>query len=425
MKTRKNNPKGPIEVLLVDGDNRAGLAVSRSLARHGVSFLLVSGDPQGIASCSRSVKNTVLAPCRPAKGEAYIEFLLEIIKQYGIQLTIPVTDQALMLCERYRPTLAAHTKLAMANSQAVRCALDKRLNLEVAKRVGVPCPREFELQDPQQIPEMIQTLGFPIVLKNPGEAADATMPSFKFRVLYANSEEELRGHLEEHCPTGKYPLFQECAVGTVHNLCCFAAQGELVAVHEYHSVRRNEGVGVLRKIVAPLPDLVQHASALLRALNWDGVAHVAFFVGHDGKKKWYMETNGRFWASTEGSVHAGWDFPYWVYRYFLHGEKPVPGEIKLGSMTCWHCGDLLALVDYFRGGAPPATGTNPGKVRATLQYLSGFAPHIHSDVFHWNDPMPGLVENWKHVKKSWQFVRERLVQSVTILSAEKGLPPAS
>ena len=47
MKTRAINPEGPIEVLLVDGDNRAGLAVSRSLARHGVSFLLITGDRKG------------------------------------------------------------------------------------------------------------------------------------------------------------------------------------------------------------------------------------------------------------------------------------------------------------------------------------------------------------------------------------------
>ena len=98
-------------------------------------------------------------------------------------------------------------------------------------------------------------------------------------------------------------------MGEVHNLCCFAVHGELIAVHEYHSIRRREGLGVFRKIVTPRPDLVQHTRDLLRGLDWEGIAHVAFFVSHDGLKKWYMETNGRFWASTEGSVHAGWDFP--------------------------------------------------------------------------------------------------------------------
>lgn len=403
------NPKGPVDVLLVNGNNRQGLAVARSLARRGVSFILVSTNPEGPASHSRFVKHEVLVPF-PATGEVVVEFLREIIKKYAIRLAIPASDQALVLFDRYRSSLEAETRLAMANPEAVRNVLDKRLNLELAGSLGVPCPRQFELQHPRQIPEMIKLLGLPIVLKRPGVPNGPNIPDFNFKVLYAHTEQQLRGYIDEHCRHGRYPIFQECAVGDVHNLCCFAAQGELIAVHEYHSIRRHNGVGVLRKIVAPLPDLVEHSRNLLRALNWDGVAHVAFFISHDGKRKWYMETNGRFWASTEGSVHAGWDFPYWVYRYFLYGEKPVPGEIKKGSITCWHHGDLMALVDYFRGGESPTTGTNPGKLRALAQYLSDFSPGIHSDIFQWSDPLPGIMEHSEMVSTIGHSLRNRLAR---------------
>jgi predicted ATP-grasp superfamily ATP-dependent carboligase len=398
--------KGPVDVLLVNANNRQGLAAARSLARRGVSFIMVSNNAEGPASHSRLVKNEVLAA--DLKGEALVDLLLEIIRQYQIPLAMPASDQALVLFDRYRSALEGETKLAMANPQAVKNVLDKRRNLELARRLGVPCPLQFELQDTSQIPEMIQLLGFPIVLKGPGVPNGPGVPEFNFKVLYAHTEQQLRGYIEEHCWHGKYPMFQECAVGNVHNLCCFAAQGELIAVHEYHSIRRKDGVGVLRKIVAPLPDLVEHTRNLLRELNWDGVAHVAFFISHDGKKKWYMETNGRFWASTEGSVHAGWDFPYWVYRYFLYGEKPVPGEIEIGSTTCWHYGDLMALLKYFRGGESPTTGTSPGKLRALGQYLSDFSPGVHSDVFHWNDPMPGITEHLELAPLLWRSLKKRM-----------------
>lgn len=413
-----SEPKGPVDVLLVNGNNRQGLAVGRSLARRGIKFILVSANLEGPASHSRFVKHEVLAPY-PAKGEAVVEFLLEIIRQYKIRLAIPASDQALVLFDRYRSSLEGQTKLALANPQAVRNVLDKRLNLELAKGLGVPCPLQFELQDPRQIPEMIKMLGFPIVLKRSGVPNGPHIPDFNFKVLYAHTEQQLRGYIEEHCRHGSYPIFQECAVGDVHNLCCFAVQGELIAVHEYHSIRRKEGVGVLRKIVAPLPDLVEHTRHLLRALNWDGVAHVAFFISHDGKKKWYMETNGRFWASTEGSVHAGWDFPYWVYQYFLHGEKPVPGEIKIGSTTCWHYGDLMALVDYFHGGESPTTGTHPSKLRAVCQYVSDFCPGIHSDIFQWSDPMPGLIEHSELAPIFWRLLKNKLARSFKTVRQEQ------
>ncbi len=404
---RLGEPKGPIEVLLVNGNNRQGLAVARSLAQHGVPFALLSPEARGLSSSSRAVKCHLQAPVPLSQPEAFVDFLLEVIQRHQVGLAIPGSDQALVLFERFRDRLENHTRLAMASSDAVRRVLDKRLNLELARQLGIPCPRQFDLRDLRQIPEMIRMLGFPIVLKRPGDPTDPNLPAFKFRVLYAHDERQLRAYIEEHCREGVYPLFQECAAGDVHNLCCFAAKGELVAVHEYHSIRRKDGVGVLRRIVAPLPDLVEHARGLLRALQWDGVAHVAFFISHDGSKKWYMETNGRFWASTEGSVHAGWDFPYWVYRYFLHDEIPVPQKIKIGSTTCWHGGDLEALLEYYRGGESPTTGTNPGKLLATLQYLSGFSPFIHSDVFHWTDPMPGIIEHWDLAAKALQYMKRR------------------
>ena len=402
----KSAPKGPIEVLLTDGDTRAALAVARSLARHGVSFLVLATDPQSLTLHSRSVTHALLAPSPSLEPEAFLEFALEVIRRYKIQLAIPITDPSVLAFDRHRQSLEEHTTLAMASSQALRCVLDKRLTLELARRLGVPCPRQFELTSPKQIPEMIEALGFPIVLKRPGDPADPNVPTFNFRVLYAHSEVELRAYVNQHCRAGSYPLFQECVVGEIHNFCCFAVQGELVAIHEYHSIRRLEGSGVLRKVVEPIQELVNHTRDLLAAMKWDGIAHVAFSVSSDHKKQWHMETNGRFWASTEGSVYAGWDFPYWVYNYFLHGKRPEPGQIKIGSLTCWHFGDLLALLHYLSGGEAPTTGASPGKSLAILQYLSGFHPAIHSDVFRWNDPMPALMEYWQLSKRLGRLIKK-------------------
>ena len=389
------------DVLLTNSNARAGLAVARSLARRGISTLFASDSPSNLSLYSRTAKNFRLAPPVSSDPDGFVRFVLDTVRAHRIGLVIPVTDQDVITLERNRSALEAETRLAMANSSAVRCALDKRWNLQIARECGVPCPRQFEMTDVSQIPEMIEYLKFPIVLKSPGLDAESVQNApFKFRVLFAHNEAELRKYIAEHCRGGVYPLFQECAVGDVHNVCCFAAGGELLAAHEYHSIRRYSGTGVLRTIVEPIPELLVHARRLLKAMNWDGVAHLGFFLSKDRSQVWYMETNGRFWASTEGSVHAGWDFPYWVYDYFRNGNSPVVGDIKVGSTTCWHMGDLLALVDYYRGGDCPSTGSQHGKMMATLKYLSGFSPAIHSDVFRWSDPLPGVMEHLHNLKRA-------------------------
>ncbi|HXM24213.1 MAG TPA: hypothetical protein VN948_23355 [Terriglobales bacterium] len=399
------SPRGPIEVLLTDGHTRATLAVARSQARRGRSFVVLCPQPQSLAFYSRDVKHAVLSPDPVSQPDAFVRFVFELIKKHEIRLVVPMTDQALVLFERHRNELEQHTRLAMANSQALRRVLNKRANLELASELGVPCPRQFRLEDRRQIPEMIQALGFPIVIKRSSDPIEPNVPQFKFKVLYAFNEAELRLYVDQYCLNGEYPLFQQCATGVVHDLCCFAAGGELLAVHEYHAIRRFNGCAVLRKIVGSSPDLVEHARNLLAALEWDGVAHVSFFIGKNGQK-WYMETNGRFWASVEGSVYAGWDFPDWTYEYFLNGHRPEPGPITLGSSTCWHTGDLLALLKFIAGkGEIPTPGTTPGKLRAAWQFLSGFRPGIHSDVFRWNDPLPSILEPWPYCKRVVRAIR--------------------
>jgi len=345
-----------------------------------------------MAFYSRDVKHAVLSPDPVSQPDAFVRFVLELIQKHEIRLAVPMTDKALVLFERHRNDLERHTKLAMANSQALRRVLNKRDNLELARELGVPCPRQFLLEDRRQIPEMIQALGFPIVIKRSSDPIESGVPQFKSKVLYASNEAELRLYIDQYCLNGEHPLFQECATGKVHDLCCFAARGEVLAVHQYHAIRRSNGCAVLRKIVRPSPDLVEHTRNLLAALDWDGVAHVSFYIGKNGQK-WYMETNARFWASVEGSVYAGWDFPNWTYEYFLNGWRPEPGPIALGSSTCWHTGDLLALLKFVAGqGETPTPGTTPGKLRAACQFLSAFRPGIHSDIFRWYDPLPAVIE---------------------------------
>jgi len=397
--------RGRIEVLLTDGHTRATLAVARSQARRGISSVVLCPQPGSMAFYSRDVKHAVLSPDPVSQPEAFMRFVLELIEKHEIRLVVPMSDQALVIFERHRKQLEQHTTLAMASSQALRGVLNKRENLKLAIELGVPCPRQFLLEDRRQIPEMIQALGFPIVIKRSGDPIEADAPQFRFKVLYASNEDELRNYVDQYCLNGEHPLFQQCATGQVHDLCCFAARGELLAVHEYHAIRRFNGSAVLRKIVDASPDLVEHARHMLSALNWDGVAHLSFYIAKNGQK-WYMETNARFWASVEGSVYAGWDFPGWTYEYFVNGQKPEPGPIRVGSLTCWHSGDLLALLKFVAGqGETPTPDTTPGRLRAAFQFLSAFRPGIHCDVFRWHDPLPGVIELWSYCKRVVRAVR--------------------
>jgi len=391
-------PEKYIKVLLTEGHSRSSLAVARSLARRNISFLVLSDNPRCLAHYSRFVKHFMLSPSPTKEPDLFIEFVLKIIRKHGIKLVLPITDKTLFLMDKHRHLFECKTKIAMSYPQSVKNILDKRKNLQIAKSCGIPCPKQYNLLHVDQLPDMINSLGFPIVIKNPGFLFDSDINSYNLRVLYAYCKEDILRFIDRYCQSDNYPLFQEYVTGKVQNLCCFSAKGKTIAIHAYHSIRRIGGEGVLREIINPAPQLIKYASELLQALKWDGIAHIAFFVDEKQNKVWYMETNGRFWASTIGSINAGWDFPYWVYNYFLYGIPPRPNQIRIGSKTCWHFGDLRALLRQMKGGEHNS-GLNNNKLLAIIQFLSAFNPRIHSDTFQLKDPLPSIMEYWKFFKK--------------------------
>ena len=85
----------------------------------------------------------------------------------------------------------------------------------------------------------------------------------------------------------------------------------------------------------------------------------------------------------------------------------------------------MALLNFWRGGDIPATGTNPTKAEATLQYLGGFSPNVHSDVFAWDDPVPAVVEYWKLRKRLWGMVHKKLTTAPGVLKIAKSAPVVS
>ena len=156
--------------------------------------------------------------------------------------------------------------------------------MKIAGSLGVPCTKQFELENLHQIAELIETMGFPMVLKPPGSRNDPNLPSFPLKFLVAKNEAQLHGYLQKYCQDGVYPMFQERAHGEVHNYNCFVDQGKLLAVHEHQSTLRLNGVGVLRKVVPINPEIVTYIKKMMEALKWNGIANFSFFVSEDHKK---------------------------------------------------------------------------------------------------------------------------------------------
>jgi predicted ATP-grasp superfamily ATP-dependent carboligase len=403
-------------VLLTGADDRSMLAAVRSLSRRDVSFAVLGPGRRSMVGSSRYVRDRLLEPAPSSKLEpdAYVDYILDAVDRLGVELVFPLTDSSLYACDEHRSAIESKARLAAPPSAAVRNVLDKRANLETARRLEIPCPAQFELESIDELPELIAALGFPLVLKNPDRPKGRLGSAFDFRWFVAHDEAELRAFLAEHCAAGEFPLFQTLATGTVHNVCCFGVAGEMVAAHQYRGLRRVHGLTVFREITPLARDLEKYSRSMLRELEWDGVAILGFFVKETDGDVRYMETNARLWASTEGSVAAGWDFPYWMYEYFAFAKPPEapPRSLGLGRLSRWHYGELDALLHFLSGGEEPS-GAGRTRTQAVADYMSGFHPRVDADVFRLDDPVPELVEHWRGIKSYARRALGRLGRGLT------------
>jgi predicted ATP-grasp superfamily ATP-dependent carboligase len=401
------SPLPRADVILAGSESRGSLAFARSLARSDVSFVFATEIVRGgIVAASRSVNRTVLMPSVRHEADGYAERLVGLTAETGARVVVPVNDSTLRVVNDHRSAIeAAGAVPAIGPEASVRNILDKRAHLDTAKRLGVPCPVEFELTGVAQIPELIEHVGFPMVLKRPR----AGRGSYKWLVV--DDEHELRSTLEGSHAEGDYPICQELVKGSVVGLYYFATKGEIRALHTSVAMRRSKGENVYRRIIPTDPALEGHARNLARELEWEGLGTLAFFVTPDGDSK-YMEMNGRMWGTLEGSIHAGWDMPMWTVRYFADGVLPEPPPIGLGSRSCWHVGDLVHLWLVLAGRRSLVDFRDVPRFRAVLEYLAAWGPHVHSDVFRLNDPLPELVEHWNAIRPIAGDVRRRLVPRV-------------
>lgn len=405
MSSMNNRP-----VILGHADTRSGLAIGRSFARHGIAFISAVTDVNHFSCHSRDVRQRLVQVANPRnEPDRFVEQILALAEEVDAAAILPVTDPAVGSLNAARDRLPRRTCLMAPKQEITELVLDKDRNVRIAEDLGIPYPPTIEVESSAEIAAAAEELGYPVVLKRRSQQQVIPIDVADFTAEVVHNTEELNYIAKRLGKYGVVPQVQKFVVGEMHNICCFASKGKIVAAQELVSVRRGKHEGITRVIVDVDSTRMKYAEKLLAAINWQGVAGVSFLVNKQLKQDWYLETNGRFWGSLQGSVSFGWDFPYWAYRYYLHDELPVPpAESAIGKISCYHTADLVALITFLRGGPAPVTVGKTSKVTAIWQYLRAFGPGYRSDVFRWSDPLPSILDHFRLVGRYWNGFLRRL-----------------
>jgi protein-tyrosine-phosphatase/predicted ATP-grasp superfamily ATP-dependent carboligase len=379
-------PRG--KVLVLGRDERAFLAVVRSLGRAGLVVHVAWCPPDAVALRSRWVEAVHDLPRYAPDDDAWKHALVSLLRDERYDLVVPCSDPTLIPLQLHRDELSAHARLYTLSDRAYAVAFDKRASHELAASVGVAVPRERTFTAPVDVEAVRAEFGLPVVLK-PRASFEARDLGRKLLVRTIAEPEALGRALHGLAP-GTDVLVQEVVPGIGVGVELLAERGKCLAVFQHarvHEPRRGGGSSY-RVSEAPTPALVDAASRLMAALEWTGVAMVEFRVDRTRDTWAFLEINGRFWGSLPLAVAAGADFPCWLYELLVEGRREFPSAYRVGL----HARNLVRDTTWVRENlaAPPAERVPLARVAAEAgRALVG---RERWDTLTFDDPAPGLVE---------------------------------
>jgi predicted ATP-grasp superfamily ATP-dependent carboligase len=386
----------PLRILVTDGDNRAALAVTRSLGRLGHHVIVGEKHCPALAQTSRYCRERLQYPDPAKRDDEFIEWIERTVRSQAIDVLFPLTDITTILVTRNRARFESVCRVPFAPAETIQRAADKADVMQTAVRLGVPIPRTVYLQSVNQLDAHLGELSFPVVVKPSRSRVRTPAGWTSTSVSYARDVAELRRETGRRAAHEFPLLLQERIIGQGLGIFACYRHGSPVAFFSHRRLREKPptgGVSVLSESIKLCPVALGHAERLLSELGWHGVAMVEFKKDdRDGLPK-LMEINGRFWGSLQLAIAAGVDFPKILLETLQPPVSAPATDYRVGVRNRWLWGDLDSLLITLRTGqGAPGDGRLRGGVRAVGRFLKFWEKDLHYENPRLSDLRPWFYE---------------------------------
>lgn len=399
-----------MKVIVLDGNERSALAVSRSLGKRGINVIVGAPKLPSLASSSRYCSSSFSYPSPDESPAEFIRSIRQVTAELGKSVLLPMTDVAVAEILRNREAFLDQAEVPFAGYDKYVAASDKVNLFKLALRLGVPTPSTIfatELDNRAEIAHECSKLGYPVVIKPARSRLLMNNRWIRTNVRYARGDRELLQSLDDEPFRDSPYIVQERIEGPGVGIFVLFNQGRAIARFAHKRIREKPpsgGVSVLCESISPPPVALKMAEKLLRNLDWFGIAMVEFKWDKRDDLPKLMEINARFWGSLQLAISSGVDFPYLLFLLAM-GQRIEPQEdYRLGVKSRWELGDLdhllLRMVKNKKMLALPKDA--PPRLSVLRDFmLDFFRPSVRNEILRIDDPSPIMVEFREYLRNLW------------------------
>mgnify|MGYP001573386326 CR=1 FL=1 len=309
--------------MVLQGENRGSLAITRSLGKRKIKVFVGSGHRLSMSAYSKY--------CHRA-------FYYRLYDHHNTEKT---HNEILANIRKYRPdvlftinNLTTYIVLKHLKEYEKYCNVipnvgfekftkfsDKATQLELAKKAGCPIPKTLVQKCKDDISSIAERAQYPVLLKPIFSAAGRGIIKVNNVAELTRSMERLNSLPKTFYYDSTKVLVQEYIPGTVYTVAGFFYRGNEIACVVFENLLHISEFGqpVINKTVEQ-PRLRKIVIDMLSKFKWHGPFNIQMVFDQREDTFKLLDFNPRLWAPLESTIRAGIDAPFLLYQMAL-GKK--------------------------------------------------------------------------------------------------------
>ena len=364
--------------IVTDGLWRKSLSAIRSLGKAGFDVHVMGDSVFTTGFWSSFTRSRNLSLPASKSPSQFGENLLKLLTRYPGSVVLPMEDPSLAWVVENISKVSELGFALMPPQESAAIAQDKAQTLRLAKKLGLNCPQTWEPESAEDFAKLVTPLktGEFVVKPRSGTGSSGIVYQANPSADYWLAHWEKFGAMlvQERVP----------ATGKGQGISLLMDQaGKCVAHFGHERIQQypNSGGPSTDRHGIVAPELLEQSLALIKSLNWRGIAMVEWKVDPRNGQSKLMEINPRFWGSLELAVRSGVDFPT-LYARAARGESlPSAPAYREGLRCRWVIpGDILRFLtqpkkeresiwSFLRGLPKSAEEWDPRDLRGAVSTL--------------------------------------------------------
>ncbi|MBN1195547.1 MAG: ATP-grasp domain-containing protein [Methanomicrobiaceae archaeon] len=346
------------------------LAVTRSLGHAGVDTTVVMTSPAASRYVSRYATHTLVTGHTP---EAFSAFSAN-------DIVMPRYEDFMLDLAASRDLLSC--RLAFPDREMLLSVIHKSSLMARAREEGIAAPMTVMPENRDEVAAIARDFIYPVILKPDRGAGGKGIVAVAGPDALPGAWEALTAEHGRMLVQERIPFSERYSVGLLCNRDGEARRACVLRAHRLYP----PGTGPACCVESVVrDDLIETARGFCASIGYFGVAELEFVIDSRTGKPILMELNPRFWASVQGAITAGVDFPALLYQLVRDGDLDRSFAYRPGI---WHrnviFNDTRHLMNRLR---------RPGSVREKAALFASFLRFDRDDsyyIFAPDDPGPFL-----------------------------------